>query len=144
MMKKTHFICAAVLLFCVLLQGCSLIPAGQAQPAGSRMVLQVSVDSLPADEDDARIYTDSEKISAVLAYLDGMTLVQNHSSEPESSGGATRKITFLYSDGASRTYYMAGEEYLREGEEEWMQLASPPETSLAEILQQHKSDMTAE
>ena len=94
MMKKTHFICAAVLLFCVLLQGCSLIPAGQAQPAGSRMVLQVSVDSLPADEDDARIYTDSEKISAVLAYLDGMTLVQNHPASRSPAAAPPEKLPF--------------------------------------------------
>lgn len=144
MKKKTSPIFIAALLLCSMLPGCSLMPGRQAQPSGSRMVMQVSVDSLLANPEEARVYTDPEKIDEVLNYLADMNLVRNYSNEPESSGGATRKITFLYSDGASRVYYMAGEEYLREDDEEWMQLASPPETSLDEILQKNKSDVRHE
>lgn len=144
-MRRRMLLLSAVLCGALLLQGCSLSlrDGGQETEPCSRMVLQVTVESLPENPEEDRIYTEPEKIQAVLHYIGGLELTRDYSNEPASSGGATRKITVHYSGGASRTYFMAGESYLREVDSPWQCLENAPKPGLAEILQKHSSDMTA-
>ncbi len=133
---------AAVLLLCSLLQGCGLV-ASFADPERSagKIVLQVSVEAVPTDHTWDRVYTEPVKIEAVLDYIQALHTVPQDTSEQGADEEATCKITLHYFAGADKVYYMAGESYLREGEDDWMPLEAHPELSLREILRRNPSDL---
>ena len=140
-MRKKLSVVSGVLALCLLIQGCGILPAPVEEGRRfGRVVTRVSVESLPADESQARVYTTPDKISAILKYVQALSLVKDVSGEPEANGGPTRKITVQYSGGGSKIYYMAGEDYLREGSEDWMRLETPPPLALDEILRNNPSD----
>lgn len=140
---RRKMLMAGVLLACVILQGCALDLPGreETKQTGSRMVTRISVASVPENASEARVYTDSEKIQAVLDYLESLKLLERHSNGSDPYGGATRTITVQYSGGSSKVYYLVQEKFLREGDAEWMYVEEEPEISLEEILRTNVSDM---
>ena len=83
-----------LLLLCSMLQGCAWLPdAAEPERDAGNIVLQVSVESLPANEAQARLYTDTNKIQAVLDYIQSLQLVEPDSDEPEITADATCQIT---------------------------------------------------
>ena len=133
----------AVLLLCGLLQGCGLAPSfADPERSAGKLVLQVSVEAMPADTAWDRVYTEPVKIEAILDYIQALHTVPPETGEQEVKEEATCKITLHYSAGADKVYYMAGESYLREGEASWMRLEAHPEISLREILRENQSDLT--
>lgn len=132
----------AVLLLCGLLQGCGLAPSfADPERSAGKIVLQVSVEAMPADTAWDRVYTEPVKIEAILDYIQALHTVPPETGEQEVKEEATCKITLHYSAGADKVYYMAGESYLREGEANWMRLEAHPEISLREILRENQSDL---
>ena len=131
-----------LLLLCSMLQGCAWLPdAAEPERDAGNIVLQVSVESLPANEAQARLYTDTNKIQAVLDYIQSLQLVEPDSDEPEISADATCQITLRYSTGEGKVYYVSGEQYFREGDAPWMQVDGASGVSLQEILQENTSDV---
>ena len=98
--------------------------------SAGKIVLQVSVEAMPADTAWDRVYTEPVKIEAILDYIQALHTVPPETGEQEVKEEATCKITLHYSAGADKVYYMAGESYLREGEANWMRLEAHPEISL--------------
>lgn len=142
MKRKGNLFVAGALLVCLILQGCTLKLPGQSEApqTGSRMVTQVSVDCVPEDASQTVIYTDSEKIQAVLSYLGNLKLLKRNGNGSDPYGGPTRTITLQYSGGNSKVYYLVEEEFLREGDADWVYVEEEPEVTLEEILRDYASD----
>ena len=63
----------AVLLLCGLLQGCGLAPSfADPERSAGKIVLQVSVEAMPADTAWDRVYTEPVKIEAILDYIQAL------------------------------------------------------------------------
>ena len=100
----------AVLLLCGLLQGCGLAPSfADPERSAGKIVLQVSVEAMPADTAWDRVYTEPVKIEAILDYIQALLTGPPETGEPEVKEEATCKIALHYSAGADKVYYMAGE-----------------------------------
>ena len=88
----------AVLLLCGLLQGCGLAPSfADPERSAGKIVLQVSVEAMPADTAWDRVYTEPVKIEAILDYIQALHTVPPETGEQEVKEEATCKITLHYS-----------------------------------------------
>ena len=95
----------AVLLLCGLLQGCGLAPSfADPERSAGKIVLQVSVEAMPADTAWDRVYTEPVKIEAILDYIQALHTVPPETGEQEVKEEATCKITLHYSAGAGLLY----------------------------------------
>lgn len=105
------------------------------------MVEQIDVIDLPVQGQEKWVFREPEKISAILAYLQGLHVLEEDGSTPESVGDATRQIVIRYQFGGKKNYYLVENRYLRLEQEEWKPLESEPVPGLDEILQQNQSDI---
>lgn len=139
-MKKYVF--PTLLMACLLLQGCSLLPVPDLsrQEVSSGFVVSITVESLPANLEDCVVYRDVDKINAMLRYIESLELEKDYSNEPQSSGGANRRMVVSYPDGRSKTYYFADENYFRKGDGEWMCITGVNGPTLQEVLGANPSD----
>lgn len=126
----------------LLLQGCTVLratPQGEQQAA--RIVTEVTI-QYAEKEKSTKTYTKPEKIKVVLDYLQALILADTTTAPPEEEQETAVTICLQYSNGETKTYAIAGDEYLREGEQDWRKLEAPPEKGLESILQSNPSDAT--
>ncbi len=141
-MRKRYCFLSLGFAACILLQGCTVlraIPQGKQQAA--RIVTEITIESAE-QEKSARTYTRPEKIKAVLDYLQALTLTETPADPPDTEQDAVVTICLQYSNGETKNYYLAGDQYLREGDQDWKRLEAPPEKGLESILQSNPSDVT--
>ena len=139
MMRKQMI--ALVIVALLGLPGCQLLasPTEAREPGG--MVEQIDVIDLPVQGQEKWVFREPEKISAILAYLQGLHVLEEDGSTPESVGDATRQIVIRYQFGGKKNYYLVENRYLRLEQEDWKPLESEPVPGLDEILQQNQSDI---
>lgn len=137
-MKKQMI--ALVIAALLGLPGCQLLasPTDAREPGG--MVEQIEVIDLPVQGQEKWVFREPEKISAILAYLQGLHVLED-GGIAESIGEATRQIVIRYQFGGKKNYYLMEDRYLRLEQEQWRPLESEPVPSLDEILRQHQSDI---
>lgn len=141
-MRKRYRFLSLGFAACLLLQGCTAlraVPQGKQQAA--RIVTEITI-ACAEKEKSARTYTRPEKIKAVLDYLQALTLTETPAEPPDAERDAVVTICLRYSNGESKNYYLAGDQYLREEDQDWRRLEAPPEKGLESILQSNPSDVT--
>ena len=138
-MKKRWI--ALVIVALLGLPGCQLLasPTEVREPGG--MVEQIDVIDLPVQGQEKWVFREPEKISAILAYLQGLHVLEEDGTISDFIGDATRQIVVRYQFGGKKNYYLMEDRYLRLEQEEWKPLESEPVPSLDEILQQNHSDI---
>lgn len=87
------------------------------------------------------MFREPEKISAILAYLQGLHVLEEDGSTPESVGDATRQIVIRYQFSGKKNYYLVENRYLRAEAGGRKPLESEAGSGPGEILQQNQSDI---
>ena len=118
---KKKIIVFLLALSAVAMSACSLLdsaPTTDATP--SRMVTKLDIATNPADEDDARSYTEQETISFILRALQDLK-TDDYPLEPPALNEEKNyyTITVTYANGDISAYYLLEKQYLNFGGETW-------------------------
>lgn len=87
-----------------------------------------------------RIYSDNEKMSAILHYLRSIDPYGTPQEVPEQVAGSDFYIVLNYSDGSQKLYRQHADRYLQEGSGSWKCIDPKKAMELSRILGQMASD----
>ena len=137
MLKKRLTVCMAAALACVLLLGCG---AGARLRVSDDNIAGIMIMTLPQSEEKARTYTSSEKIDKITEYLNGLSLDNRFSENPDDYAGETIVIAISYADGSRRAFYHFGNLFIKESDGDWLRMSYQQASQLDSLIQDNPSD----
>ena len=106
-------------------------------------IVEIGISTLPYSDSYERIYTDSEKIAAVVDYLSGLKLKDNFPENPDEYAGMAFIITVSYEDGKTEKYNHFGNMFLGKIEDDkidWYRMAYKDAEQFYTVVQKNLSD----
>lgn len=104
-MKKL-IVCVFIIMFgVVIITGC--------KNSAEEDMDTISVTVLPENKEYERTYTSKEKVLKIVDYLNGLTLEEEFTENPDEYAGMTYVITLAYQGEGQAVYYHFGNRFLK-------------------------------
>ncbi len=126
-----------VFLWCGLLGGCAV---RNIKPGALRVVTQVSVTAAHNNEIMRKVFTDSEKMEAVLNYLRLLDPYLPSKYEADTFRSDAYEIIVHYSDGDQTTYHQIYHDYLKKDTGAWLRIDPAQASKLLPLLESMSTD----
>lgn len=101
---------------------------------------QITITTLPEDEDMERIYTDDVKINAICSYLNSLNLISRFTEKADEYVGQTYIITINDNQKEPTIIYHFGNVFIKQNEEEWKKISYKQGSELYSLLLKYESD----
>lgn len=129
------------ILFCLticIFSGCD------AHPPLCRIATKIEVSCRHKDFQFQRIYTQNEKMQAVLSYIRLLKPRGKPEISPEHFDKEVFQIAVFLSDGTTHIYQQSGHQYFKAYNQPWKTISPEVAVRLYRVLAQHESDLVIE
>lgn len=104
-------------------------------------IKQITITTLPKDEDLERVYTDDVKINALCSYLNSLNLISQFTEKVDDYVGQTFMITMDTDEEEPIIIYHFGNLFIKRNENKWKKISYKQGSELYSLILKYESDL---